>query len=373
MAADPDSIRGRLRPLSIVDVLEFLGSLNRVGLLTLGSGGVSVRIHLRRGRVVHAASTRDADRLIDFLVRRGILGDEDHARLLRLVAEGERVGKALVACGALTPRVLMEERRRQVREIVLSTFEWGDGTYEFAEGEEPDPESVAVEIDIREIVVEGIRSLAMSTLFRARLATRDWIYEPVAAADRKAEIGLEPHEQYVLDLVDGRRDIGALIALSEFPEEETLRVLFLLDRTGRVARCPAHAAHESGQDEATGEILLYYNRMFERIHGALMTEAGPIARELLERSLDDLRPGHPALLRHARIGGDGTLEPGVLEEALLEVRAPARRETLVRVLNEVLYAQLLVLRRTLGEAGERRVLRTFPRTGPIMAVAGGST
>lgn len=364
MATDPDSIRGRLRPLSIADVLEFLRSLNRIGVLTLSTGGVTIWIYLRRGRVIHATSTRAADRLIDLLLRWNLLDEESHARALRLAAGGERIGKALVATGALSPRALLDARDRQVRQIVLSSFEWEDGTYDFTEREEPDPEAIAVDLDVLDLVVEGIRTLHAAVLFKMRLASRSWVYEAIPPVDRKVSFDLEPHERYVLELVDGRRDIGLLIRASQFPEEETLRVLFMLGCLGYLKRRPGAPAPDEEAGESTGDLLAHYNGLYERIHGTLMAEVGPIASDLLDKTLRETRDQHPRIFDRTRLGGDGTLDGDLLRETLQEMESPERRQVLIAGLNELLYAQILVLRRTLGEAGERRVLKTIRRLAP---------
>ena len=369
MATDPDSIRGWLRPLSIADVLEFLRSLNRIGLLTLSTGGVTIWIYLRRGRVIHATSTREADRLTDLLLRWNLLDEESNARTLRLVAGGEKIGKALVATGALSPRALVDARNRQVRQIVLSSFEWEEGTYEFTGGEEPDPEAIAVDLDILDLVVDGIRSLSAASLFKARLASHAWVYEVIPGADRRVSFDLEPHERHVLELVDGRRDLGALLRASQFPEEETLRVLFMLGCLGHVKRRPGAPAPVEEAGESTADILAHYNGLYERIHGTLIDGVGPIASDLLGKTLGEMRDQHPRIFDRPRLGGDGTLDLDLMQEVLHEIELQERRPVLIAALNELLYAQILVMRRTLGEEEERRLLRSFRRVAPSAAPA----
>jgi len=65
--------RGRLKALSCADILEFLRVLNRRGLLSFASEGASIGLYLRRDKVVHATSSRAADRLSELFVRGGLI------------------------------------------------------------------------------------------------------------------------------------------------------------------------------------------------------------------------------------------------------------------------------------------------------------
>src|SRR5574341_565669 len=116
-------MRGSLKALGCADTLELLRSLNRTGLVCFASPDASVGLYLRQGRLVHATSTRDTDRLSELLVRQGLLTREECDDALRRVASGERLGRAVLESGRLTPRDLVEARERLVRQIATSLFE----------------------------------------------------------------------------------------------------------------------------------------------------------------------------------------------------------------------------------------------------------
>jgi hypothetical protein len=364
-----------LKALSIADVLEFLRGLNRQGLLSVTSEGAAIGLYLSAGRVVHATSTRDADRLTELLLRWGLIGPEQHEETMRRLAAGERLGKALVSGGGLTPRDLMGARLRQATQIGLSLFEWDSGDFVFTEGEEPHDEGIAVDLPIGDLVVQGIRSVRNLRLFRERLPSPDWVFEPIPVAERKSRVALETHEEYVLHLVDGRRTVGAIAGLSEFPDLETLRVLFLLFLVGHTkmkAQPVGDDVTEDAPGEAVPHIVRRYNGMFGHVYRYLMREVGPISDHLLARSLREMRTAHPVLFSRAALGGDGTLDDALLQENLRGLREGRQRDALVQGLNEFLYSELLVLRRTLGAEHERRVLRAFREvpTGGERALGG---
>jgi len=363
-----ETFRGRLKALSLADILEFLRVLNRKGLLTVTTEGTTINLYLRSGAVVTGDSTRASDRLTELLLRWGRLNREQYEDTMRRAAGGERIGKALIAGGHLTPRDLMEARLRQVKLIALSLFEWESGEFVFVEGEECHDSGLEVHLPITDLIVEGIRSLRAPSLFKRRMPSPDWVLEPIPEVDRKTEVALESHEESVLRLVDGVRSIGEIAEISEFPELETLRVLFLLLSIGYMkakAQAGPDAEDEAARQEIFG-IVEGYNRMFGQVYQYLMREVGPISEHLLLKSLHELEGAYPVLFNHATLGGDGTMDSALLQENLSRLGATPKRELLVQGLNELLYAELLILRKTLGAEHEGRILKAFrerPTTG----------
>ena len=367
------SFRGRLKALSIADILEFLRGLNRAGLLSVTSESMAVGLYLGRQKVVHATSTRDADRLTEFLLRAGRIDREAYDAVMRRAAAGQRIGKALVDTGALSPRDLMEARRALSRQIALSLFEWDSGEFVFFEGEEPHEEGMEVDLPILDLIVEGVRSVRTPSLFGERMPSPDWIFEAIPPAERKAKVALEPQEEHVLRLVDGRRTLAAIAETSDFSDLEARRILFLLFSVGYLKM----GVHAEGDDEVLreeiDEIVRHYNALLGQVHRALMQEVGPIGEHLLAKALRDMRGAHPVLFSRAALGGDGTLDGAVLSENLRGLGADRRREALVQGLNELLCSELLVLRRTLGPEHEGRILRSFRTSEPaLQALARGA-
>ncbi len=344
-----------------MEVLGFLRGLNRKGLLACSSQGTEICLHLRDGNVVQAASTRAADRLSELLLRAELVTEAQLDEAMWRAAGGERIGKALVAAGVLAPRGLLEARLKQARQIGLSLFEWTSGQFVFLEGEDPPGEAPPVDLGILDLIVDGIRSVRTPGLFRERMPSPDWILEALPSGERRSVVPLEPQEEYVLQLVDGARTVGAINAISDFPDLETLRVLFLLLSIGylKMKALPAHEGADDALEDEVGSILGRYNAMLGQVHQYFLRAVGPISEDLLARALREMQEGHPVLLSGAVLGGDGTVDGDVLRENLRGLPGASRRDELVQGLNELLYSELLILRRTLGVEHEARVLRAL--------------
>src|SRR3989454_3873991 len=106
---------------------------------------------------------------------------------------------------------------------------------------------------------------------------------------------------------------------------------------------PAPEVADAPSADGFAGIVQRYNGMFGMVYQYLMKEVGPISEHLLSRSLRELSAAQPTLFHRASLGGDGTVDADLLRENLSSLAGRRRRDTLIQGLNELLYAELLVL------------------------------
>ncbi len=367
MISTEASFRGRVQALSIADFLSFLADLKRDGLLTVAGQGTVIDLFLASGRLIYATSSRARDDLSKLLLRWKCIAPARFDAAMQQVSEGARLDRALLDRGGMSPRALQRARQRQALQIVLPLFEWRDGEFRFFEGEAPQGELPCVDLPVSKLVAAGIRALRDLDLIAERIPSLDRVFEAIPPDPvRRAPVALRPAERFILDLVDGSRTIGAIVTASGQPDREVRRTLFLLSSLGRV-KARLHPGRETAEvagraaQAGTGEIVRQFNGMFGRVYRYLMQEIGPISEHLLRRSLRILQSEHPILFSGSSLGADGTLDLLPLRENLAGLSSDKGRGLLVDGLNELLYRELLVLRRTLGAEHEKRVLIGFPR------------
>jgi hypothetical protein len=366
-------IRGRLKALSIADILLFLKGLNRVGRLALGDDRFEVVLDLRGPWIIRAESSRAADRIEAVLLESGRITREQCEDVRRRAADDPEggIGRALVSSGVLTARELVAARREQARRIVLALFDWTTGEYDFEEGRASSGWSTPLDLPIDELVADGIRGVRDAGLFVDRMPSPEWVFEPVPR-DAGAALTLDSHETRILELADGTRSIAAIEALLELPAGEIRRVLFLLLTLGRIRPRSQAAASARAEVEPLAEIVSRFNGLLGRVYQYMTLELGPISESLLSASLRDLEGAHAPVFRRARLAGDGTLNGEILERNMMTVAREGRRGVLVQGLNELLYRELLVLRQALGQEHERRLINLMRRDGLLSQASGPS-
>ena len=357
--AVPGGLKGQLADLSVPEILQQLRATFATGILTLVAGGARKAVYLMDGKIVFASSNLPNDRLGEILLREGKITVEEYDTSIKAISKGKRQGKALIEMGALSPKDLWEGVQFQVKEIVYSIFNWDEGTFHFEESSLPEKERITVDLDIADMLLEGLRRVDAGGRLQARYPEGDMLLERV---DGKSRGALEPYEGHVLDLVDGERSVIEISRESEIGDNETLKVLYALLCTGAL-RVKGRKVHALDQDfvpvDSVYSVLDSFNQMYEHIFKYMVREVGPIAENVLEKYVASLRDGRKDVFAGLKLLKDGTIDGAVVEKNLNKFPEEQRRAILVDALNELLYAELLAVKRTLGNEHEAALIRAL--------------
>jgi curved DNA-binding protein CbpA len=229
--------RGSLAETPLPQVLRRIFLEQLQGTLSLVWADETRHLFFEKGELRTATSSREGQRIGAFLKRRGWITDEDLSWALDTVAKQgrSRLGKILVNKGLVSRAVLDAEIRRLVEEIVFSTFEWGTGDYRFQPSTGVLDPDVALTLSTAAIIVEGLRRLPESDIFRERLG--DGRRVPMLAADpmsRYQYLPLAPQEAYLLSRIDGVFDVESLLKIGGTSRGASAKTLYALLSCGIV-------------------------------------------------------------------------------------------------------------------------------------------
>jgi hypothetical protein len=321
---------GSLAALTVPEVVQFVFTSLKTGVLLLGFGGAGAAvaagaperlrrksIHFRDGQVVFASSSDPADRLGQVLARAGMISDEDLSRCARLVRSGRPLGQVLVDEGILSSGQVYEGITLQVKEILLDAFIETAGTFAFLEGPSDEQNAVKLPQRTRELLLEGMKRVEVAERLAHEAGGRD------AVLVRSADPGraLEPAEAKLLDAVDGARTVAGAALEAGLGTIEALRAAAALVGEGVLSAVPPSSA--AGDAEVVIEVeppvaaapagarpsgpFETYRRIFERVFSAL-SAAQPDARDRLNSYFERLPAKHRALFEGVRVGDDGELD-----------------------------------------------------------------
>jgi hypothetical protein len=355
----PGGFKGQLSELPLPEVLQHLRHSESTGVLTVVHGGARKALYVKDGRLVFATSNLPNDRLGEILLREGKITVEEYEASIKAISKGKRQGKALVEMGALSPKDLWDGVQFQVREIVYPIFQWEEGQAQFEESPAPEKERITVELDVVDLVLEGLRRVDANGPIQSHYPEGHLVLEPVPDESPRA---IERYEHHVLQLVDGERSVLEVCRDSEIGDNETLKVLYALLCIGAV-RGKGRKVHALDQDFVPEDTLFTvvnsFNQMYGHIFRHLVKEVGPIAENVLEKYLAGLREQRKDVFTGIKLQKDGTLDGAVLERNLNRFPEEERRGRLVDGLNELLYAELLAIKRTLGADHEAVIVKAL--------------
>jgi len=353
------TLRGRLSDVSLPEMLIFLKVSQKTGVLSFVQTGVRKALFFLEGRVVFAASSLSQDRLGEVLLRGGKISADEYLRLSQRIRGGQRMGKALIEGGVLAPRDLWWGIEQQVREIVWSLFTWEEGSFQFEESDRPRGEKITINLEVEALTVEGIRRISGTGTISNHFVPVDTILE---RTDKLSPVPLEPYEEHVLRQVNGKKTVAEICKDSEIGEAETRKVLHTFMAVAVIAvkgRKQAPLDPEAIERADYRGMVELYNQMYKYLFRHMSGEVGPIAEIILEKYLGELKGRPHSLFERVRLRRDGSLDPQQIELNVTRVKPFERRNRLVEALNELLYAELLAVKRTLGASHEAQLIKTF--------------
>jgi hypothetical protein len=242
-------LEGDVARFEVPDLLTFLNMGRRTGVLVMERATQETKIFFRDGQPIFSTSSRDELRLLSLLERQGRADAKQLAALgprLQFPAGAEAIGTALVAEKLVSTDELATFLKVQVSEVIFDTFEWGEGVFTFFDGIPPPATAVTIEIDLQNLMMEGVRRIDERGRLEELFPDRELVVEAVANPERvKNSVTLTGEEWRVFFLVDGRRSVDEIVSLAgEADEAATLQVLHNLiaaNLVSLVAPAPAPA------------------------------------------------------------------------------------------------------------------------------------
>ncbi len=350
-------LKGNLSALPLPELLIQLRRSSSTGILSVESEGTRKAVYFHNGQVVFATSNSPNDRLGETLLRLGKISVDEYEASLGQISHGRRQGKVLIEMGAMAPQDLWEGVETQVREIVFSLFEWPAGEFVFESTTLPQKEKVTVAFDPLKLVLEGLRRVDPEGALKGRLPDPGLILECIKDVD---PANLEPYERHILSVVDGQRSVDEICRESEIGDGETQKTLYALFCAGFVrvrGRKIRSLGLPAGRD-ASETALAAYNSMYAYIFRYLLREIGPEADTTLQSAVTELH-GTGGIIASCRVTKGGIIDPPPLLAALAAVPAAERSLHLTNTLNELLYAMLFAVRKTIGADHEANILKAL--------------
>jgi tetratricopeptide (TPR) repeat protein len=311
------AIRGSLREASLPDVLQLLAMGKKTGCLSVTHRQQFGTVYFERGRISHAAIVNRRDRLGDILVKHGLVTPValDAAIAAQAAQPERRLGDLLVQAGHIRREQLEQYLTHQIEEAVYFLFTWSQGTFTFEPDVRPDHQDHLVSISPESLLLEGARRVDEWSLIEKKIPSFDLIF----ALDREhlAESSVEvtAEQETLIPLIDGRRDVTALIEDSGLDEFEVGKALYGLATAGFLHRLGRSQAREAAGTDSRSLEHLNLGVAFYRT--GMLDEATREFRRAL-----DLRPGDLVAEFHV---GLIAVRQGRLEEAIRTFRMCATR------------------------------------------------
>jgi hypothetical protein len=196
--------------MALPDVLQWLGSARKTGVLELEDNRVTTRIYYREGRIV-ACSSEDPPKLIgQYLLFHGEITEEVLRRTLSIQETTGRSLRDILEEESIVSRDALDRIvASKAQETILSLFQLEEATFAFIEDKEPPATAMDVDLEVQDLLLHGMKRLDDMERIRERLNLEGVPFRT----------GSQPHPGIAEDwptyqiyrAIDGRRTIRDLM------------------------------------------------------------------------------------------------------------------------------------------------------------------
>ena len=257
----------------LADVLQLLALGRKTGCLNVVDGDASGRVFLELGQVAFASLSNKRDRLGEMLVKSGRISKVQLEQATEVQRNSKRqLGRILVDSGSI-PRAEVEKYiRSQVEEAVYQLFTWTRGTFTFTSEQIPSHQALLVSLDAESLLLEGARRIDEWDMVQKKIPSFDMIFRVNRQKlTHAAATELTEDQKAIIPLLDGTRDVHAVIETAELVEFDVGKALYGLIVAGfaQIVERRARIRHLEYR-----ELLAYVVREAEFTDPARRKEAG---------------------------------------------------------------------------------------------------
>jgi hypothetical protein len=219
--------RGDLSQTALPEILYTIDRFQVPGVIEASREGVSKQVYIKEGNVVHATSSDREDSLGNYLQRSGVLSADIYAETMtERERTKKRYGVLLIEKGVLSPGEIYRAIRKQIEAIVWSLFYWQDGGVIFSIGDFREPDSVKIQLPMRQVILQGIKRAPNAKALVSRLGRKETVFEPCYRMEDLIELALDADEYRLLHLVDGRRSLFEVCTQGPHGAAENGKVMY---------------------------------------------------------------------------------------------------------------------------------------------------
>ena len=232
------AIKGSLKEASLPDVLQLLSMGKKTGCLAVTHRNNFGYIYFDKGLISYASIVNRRDRIGDILLKAGSITQAqlDAAISAQATHRDKRIGELLVAQGAITRGALHAQIMMQIEEAVYFLFTWTQGTFNFEADVRPEEQDLLVSINPESLLLEGARRVDEWSLIEKKIPSLDLVFDLDRGRIAESNITFPRDQQLVGDLLDGRRDVSAVIEESGLGEFDVGKAIYGLVTAGFAQR-----------------------------------------------------------------------------------------------------------------------------------------
>ena len=255
------SLSGELCTMPLPDLLQWMASAAKSGMLKVERKKLTRYIQFEEGRVIGCSSDDPPQRLGQFLLSRELITPEQLREALeQQETNGKHLGRTLVDLGFLSAENLAGHLEAKAEETIYSIFDWDDGVFRFDPHEQPNKDVFSVSLQVQDILLRGMKRYDDMQRIR-QIFDDSTLVLRYTSLPPGPEIFQNKMARTMYSAIDGDRSIAEILLHVHGSEYIVYKFLFELHRSGYVEISgrktvePPPVLQEEARPQAQGSTL----------------------------------------------------------------------------------------------------------------------
>jgi hypothetical protein len=267
----------------------------------------------------------------------------------------------LMETGTFTPEEMWDTLRTLTTEDLIPLFDLSDAEYAFNSEHGWDEHEILFYIPVLDLILDGIRRMTNFSLIAQYLPGQEATLKPLFPEHLK-RIPWNPPEIYLYHVIKEAQGMENIFASSRLGQKETQKNLYAFFALGVVGL--PHTNTKNYESLEISQADIYYlienfNHIFESIFKYISKEIGPASLNVLEKCLEETKPSLSPLFQNLLFDPDGRIEINSVPITSAGIPGRQLRQILMQDLNEILAAEILAVKKTLGNTHEAVLIKNL--------------
>jgi len=200
------------------DLLQWLQSAKKTGVLRVSSGAAMRRVYFKDGGIIACSSNEPRLLLGQFMLANGRLEEAALQEFMKLQERsGQSLGKLLVDAGKISEVELQFLLTAKAEEVLFSVLEQEHGNFRFEPDQSPPADSMRVELNVQTVLMEGVRRLDELERIRQRFRSPHVVLHRTEKVPDRPTIASHMGRK-LYESIDGSRTLAEIILLCRASE-----------------------------------------------------------------------------------------------------------------------------------------------------------
>jgi len=230
-------LKGSLRESKVPDLIYSISQAKATGVLYLTREDEKKALYFNKGRIVFAKSNSIDDRLGEQLLKQKKITYRQLEEASKLISQGKRLGTILVEQNIIDSEELVQAIIGQIKNIIISVFQWNKGEYLFKPGELPTKEVIILNISTEDIVMMGIQSIDRWSWIKQAVGGLDAYYKISGKnIDSDTLFFSFPQAAKIIEFLKEEHTVEQICEFSSIGDFETCKLLWVLSVLGFIEK-----------------------------------------------------------------------------------------------------------------------------------------